>query len=131
MGFLLTYILQESQRASGFCDDTVLFLIISDQMPTSSSSPNPNSSEGKLFNLKKWNAVAMWSWDVECDTCAICRVQVCNTENIRFTCIYSSFIRNEPRNVLTANYFLIGHGCLPPMSGRIQSWCKIVRGRSK
>lgn len=29
-----------------------------------------------LFTLKKWNAVAMWSWDVECDTCAICRVQV-------------------------------------------------------
>ena len=28
------------------------------------------------FTLKKWNAVAMWSWDVECDTCAICRVQV-------------------------------------------------------
>lgn len=31
---------------------------------------------GKLFTLKKWNAVAMWSWDVECETCAICRVQV-------------------------------------------------------
>ena len=30
----------------------------------------------KMFALKKWNAVAMWSWDVECDTCAICRVQV-------------------------------------------------------
>lgn len=29
-----------------------------------------------IFTLKKWNAVAMWSWDVECDTCAICRVQV-------------------------------------------------------
>ena len=31
---------------------------------------------GQMFVLKKWNAVAMWSWDVECDTCAICRVQV-------------------------------------------------------
>uniref|UniRef100_A0A6P4E513 RING-box protein 2 isoform X1 n=1 Tax=Drosophila rhopaloa TaxID=1041015 RepID=A0A6P4E513_DRORH len=30
----------------------------------------------KMFTLKKWNAVAMWSWDVECDICAICRVQV-------------------------------------------------------
>lgn len=29
-----------------------------------------------MFSLKKWNAVAMWTWDVECDTCAICRVQV-------------------------------------------------------
>ena len=31
---------------------------------------------GPSFTLKKWNAVAMWQWDVECDTCAICRVQV-------------------------------------------------------
>ncbi|XP_029648329.2 RING-box protein 2-like [Octopus bimaculoides] len=30
----------------------------------------------RMFTLKKWNLVAMWSWDVECDTCAICRVQV-------------------------------------------------------
>jgi len=42
---------------------------------------------GKMFSLKKWNAAAMWSWDVECDTCAICRVQVmdaclrCQAEN--------------------------------------------------
>ncbi len=34
---------------------------------------------GPLFTLKKWNAVAMWQWDVECDTCAICRVQVMGT----------------------------------------------------
>lgn len=40
---------------------------------TSSSS---KSGGDKMFSLKKWNAVAMWSWDVECDTCAICRVQV-------------------------------------------------------
>ena len=33
-------------------------------------------SSGPPFTLKKWNAVAMWQWDVECDTCAICRVQV-------------------------------------------------------
>lgn len=35
-----------------------------------------SSKPEKMFTLKKWNAVAMWSWDVECDTCAICRVQV-------------------------------------------------------
>ena len=48
-----------------------------DPAPASSASPSTQASEGKLFSLKKWNAVAMWSWDVECDTCAICRVQVC------------------------------------------------------
>ena len=39
--------------------------------------------EEKLFTLKKWNAVAMWSWDVECDTCAICRVQVMGIELLK------------------------------------------------
>jgi len=48
---------------------------------------------GKMFTLKKWNGVAMWSWDVECDTCAICRVQVmdaclrCQAENKHDDCV--------------------------------------------
>ncbi len=43
---------------------------------THSGSSQSKSGGDKMFSLKKWNAVAMWSWDVECDTCAICRVQV-------------------------------------------------------
>ncbi|TGZ37886.1 RING-box protein 2 [Temnothorax longispinosus] len=43
-----------------------------------------NQKNDKMFTLKKWNAVAMWSWDVECDTCAICRVQVMGCEGIAF-----------------------------------------------
>ncbi len=39
-------------------------------------STKSKTPSGPLFTLKKWNAVAMWQWDVECDTCAICRVQV-------------------------------------------------------
>ena len=27
----------------------------------------------KNFELKKWDAVAMWSWAITTDTCAICR----------------------------------------------------------
>ena len=44
----------------------------------SSAVPGPEADKpgDRMFTLKKWNAVAMWSWDVECDTCAICRVQV-------------------------------------------------------
>ena len=47
----------------------------------------------KLFQLKKWNAVAMWSWDVDCDTCAICRVHVmdaclrCQADNKQDDCV--------------------------------------------
>ncbi|CAD7078269.1 unnamed protein product [Hermetia illucens] len=41
----------------------------------------------KMFTLKKWNAVAMWSWDVECDICAICRVQVMDDSEMGLGCI--------------------------------------------
>ena len=35
-----------------------------------------NSLATPLFTIKKWNAIAMWSWDVKSENCAICRVQV-------------------------------------------------------
>jgi len=48
---------------------------------------DPESQKSdKMFTLKKWNAVAMWSWDVECDTCAICRVQVMGKCYTRISC---------------------------------------------
>mmetsp|Transcript_86360 Transcript_86360/g.175495 ORF Transcript_86360/g.175495 Transcript_86360/m.175495 type:complete len:132 (-) Transcript_86360:1264-1659(-) len=31
------------------------------------------SANAPRFEIKKWNAVAMWSWDICADTCAICR----------------------------------------------------------
>lgn len=47
-----------------------------DEMMDIGGAELDNNKNEKMFTLKKWNAVAMWSWDVECDTCAICRVQV-------------------------------------------------------
>ena len=49
-------------------------------------SKAPKASTGPMFTLKKWNAVAMWQWDVECDTCAICRVQVMGETLSLFLC---------------------------------------------
>jgi E3 ubiquitin-protein ligase RBX1 len=34
--------------------------------------PAPGSV-GQRFEIKKWNAVTMWQWDICADTCAICR----------------------------------------------------------
>lgn len=48
------------------------------------TTPSKDQGGQKMFTLKKWNAVAMWSWDVECDTCAICRVQVMGKQNFTF-----------------------------------------------
>ena len=50
------------------------------QSSSTGGGSQATGNTGKLFSLKKWNAVAMWSWDVECDTCAICRVQVLTNE---------------------------------------------------
>lgn len=38
-----------------------------------SSKPAKGAKGGKRFEIKKWNAVAMWSWAICTDTCAICR----------------------------------------------------------
>lgn len=32
-----------------------------------------SSTSAPRFEIKKWNAVTMWSWDICADTCAICR----------------------------------------------------------
>uniref|UniRef100_A0A8R7PLK7 RING-type domain-containing protein n=1 Tax=Triticum urartu TaxID=4572 RepID=A0A8R7PLK7_TRIUA len=40
-----------------------------DAAASSSSSRKP----GKRFEIKKWNAVALWAWDIVVDNCAICR----------------------------------------------------------
>jgi len=32
-----------------------------------------SKKDGKRFEVKKWNAVALWAWDIVVDTCAICR----------------------------------------------------------
>lgn len=53
-----------------------------------SKSKSSKAPAGPMFTLKKWNAVAMWQWDVECDTCAICRVQVMG-ELYLYVCEYN------------------------------------------
>ena len=36
------------------------------------SGSSSASTSGPRFEVK-WNAVAMWAWDIQVDTCAICR----------------------------------------------------------
>ncbi len=30
----------------------------------------------KRFELKKWNAVALWSWNIQVESCAICKSHI-------------------------------------------------------
>ena len=36
-------------------------------------SSESNESQESRFAVKKFNAVAMWSWDIQVENCAICR----------------------------------------------------------
>ena len=42
------------------------------EMPTAGTSGG-KVCEKKRFEVKKWNAVALWAWDIVVDNCAICR----------------------------------------------------------
>jgi len=42
--------------------------------PPKTGTPGDPAAEGKKrFEVKKWNAVALWSWDIVVENCAICR----------------------------------------------------------
>ena len=49
---------------------------VEEAQPAASDAPKEADSSKaptKRFEIKKWNAVAMWSWAICTDTCAICR----------------------------------------------------------
>ncbi|GJM86591.1 hypothetical protein PR202_ga02462 [Eleusine coracana subsp. coracana] len=41
--------------------------------PASSSCAGGGCKKDKRFEIKKWNAVSLWAWDIVVDNCAICR----------------------------------------------------------
>ncbi|KAL1434829.1 hypothetical protein MTO96_001720 [Rhipicephalus appendiculatus] len=43
------------------------------QRPNAPSSTSSARGDKKRFEVKKWNAVALWAWDIVVDNCAICR----------------------------------------------------------
>ena len=49
---------------------------VDDEVPQASASTSGTVAEKgskKRFEVKKWNAVALWAWDIVVDNCAICR----------------------------------------------------------
>ncbi|VFQ73305.1 unnamed protein product [Cuscuta campestris] len=39
---------------------------------SSGAAPSSSAKKGKNFEIKKWNAVPLWAWDIEVDNCALC-----------------------------------------------------------
>ncbi|GMI30557.1 hypothetical protein TrCOL_g2211 [Triparma columacea] len=44
-----------------------------EESKSSAPAASPACPPCPTFEIRKWNAVAMWSWDICADTCAICR----------------------------------------------------------
>ncbi len=42
-------------------------------IPSGSSTTDSTVGQRKRFEVKKWNAVTLWAWDIVVDNCAICR----------------------------------------------------------
>ncbi|MCL7045095.1 hypothetical protein MKW94_019876 [Papaver nudicaule] len=40
---------------------------------SSTCCSSKHNNKPKRFEIKKWNAVALWAWDIVVDNCAICR----------------------------------------------------------
>lgn len=38
-----------------------------------STADSSSAGKKKNFEVKKWNAVALWAWDIQVDICAVCR----------------------------------------------------------
>merc|ERR1712012_103444 len=62
----------ENPRLLGFPETKNLRMEV-DQDPEVPSSSSCAKNEKKRFEVKKWNAVALWAWDIVVDNCAICR----------------------------------------------------------
>ena len=60
---------------------------------TSSTAVTVNNNtinKDTVFTLKRWNLVAMWSWDVECEVCAICRTPLMGSFASNALCFLTS-----------------------------------------
>lgn len=56
------------------CDERCLLQMTDVASTSNAAAPmDVDSAERPRFEIKKWNAVAMWSWAICTDTCAICR----------------------------------------------------------
>ena len=57
-------------------DETEEIEEFADDVPSYSANATGNSLQSKRFVVKKWQAHALWAWDVAVDNCAICRNQI-------------------------------------------------------
>lgn len=71
-----------------------------------SSAAAASSGTAVRFEIKKWSAVTMWSWDICADVCAICRNSL-NEPSIEYQVLGLYFTKKFFRDALQSNISFI------------------------
>eukprot|EP00730_Choanoeca_flexa_P019027 TRINITY_DN9279_c0_g1_i4.p1 TRINITY_DN9279_c0_g1~~TRINITY_DN9279_c0_g1_i4.p1 ORF type:complete len:130 (+),score=11.68 TRINITY_DN9279_c0_g1_i4:48-437(+) len=77
------------------------------EMDGSSAAVQPAEASAeaqKKFTVKKWNAVALWQWDLVVDNCAICRNHIMDLCKLTFS---SLLLRHIDKSEQVSNAKLI------------------------
>lgn len=69
--------------------------------PKEEAAASADVPDQPIFEIKKWNAVALWSWDLVVDSCAICRSHIMSMCKLRL---------QSPENCSFAVVFVLGCG---------------------
>lgn len=86
------------------------------------SGADTGSDGKKRFEVKKWNAVALWAWDIVVDNCAICRnhiMDLCEcllqcVQRIAYRCVKVSNVRPTKLQLRAKNAQLHGESAITP-----------------
>merc|ERR1711972_936772 len=90
-----------------------------------SDSEQPSGSgvvagkDKKRFEVKKWNAVALWAWDIVVDNCAICRNHI-------WTCASSAKPTRPPPPARSAQW-LGEYATMPSISTAYPAGSRLAR----
>ncbi|XP_057500273.1 uncharacterized protein LOC130784420 isoform X1 [Actinidia eriantha] len=89
--------------------DTDVTMVPVGEGSSGASTSSSSSKKPKRFEIKKWNAVALWAWDIVVDNCAICRNHIMDLCEIVALSAKLTKLVPQARSVLLLGEFVTMH----------------------